>query len=120
MNFLMMQGRIGRAQFLSANLLPFILWILALLAALTPLKHVLGRALAAPGMVTVLFGLILFLFLFWVFIASQICRLHDIGQTGLWVLLNMIPGVNLLMFLFLLFSKGEDSANRFGMPPLMS
>lgn len=115
-----MQGRMGRAHFVLANALPLAFLIAAIIAGFTPFAPVIAHSLEQPHPVTVILGLTLGAFLLWVLMASEICRLHDIGQTGLWVVLNLIPGAALLIFLFLMFSKGEDGANRFGAPPLMS
>ena len=45
-------------------------------------------------------------------------RLHDLGKSGWWQLLSLIPFVNLAFALYLLFFKGEEGENRFGPDPL--
>ena len=45
-------------------------------------------------------------------------RLHDLGKSGWWQLLSLIPIVNLAFALYLLFFKGEEGDNRFGPDPL--
>lgn len=46
----------------------------------------------------------------------QIRRLHDIDLKGWWLLLMLIPLVNLALGLFLLFAPGSPNDNRFGVP----
>jgi uncharacterized membrane protein YhaH (DUF805 family) len=41
-------------------------------------------------------------------------RLHDIGRNGWYALLIFVPIVNLLLFLYLLFKKGNPEINKYG------
>lgn len=45
-------------------------------------------------------------------------RLHDLDRSGWWYLLCLIPLVNIIMAIYLLFFKGSEGANRFGNNPL--
>jgi uncharacterized membrane protein YhaH (DUF805 family) len=44
-------------------------------------------------------------------------RLHDTGRSGWFLLLGLIPLVNLYL-LYLLASRGEEGPNAYGLPPL--
>lgn len=44
-------------------------------------------------------------------------RLHDIGRSGKWWFVNIIPFFGSLYFLYLTCKKGESEENRFGPPP---
>ena len=46
----------------------------------------------------------------------SIRRFHDIDASGWWSLTLIVPLVNLITFLVLLFKRGDESANRFGPP----
>ena len=46
-------------------------------------------------------------------------RLHDSNTSGWWILVALIPFVNLIL-IYWLIKKGESSENRFGMPPIGS
>src|SRR5690606_37567027 len=48
-----------------------------------------------------------------VFIAR---RLHDLNRSGGWMLLMLIPGINLLFLFYLLLVPGTRGPNRFGTP----
>lgn len=49
--------------------------------------------------------------------ALKIRRLHDLDLNGLWLLLLIIPWLNLFFFLGLWFVKGSEGDNRFGAAP---
>ena len=44
-------------------------------------------------------------------------RLHDLDQSGIWVLLLVVPLVNLGLLIYLLFFRGTDGANQYGAVP---
>lgn len=44
-------------------------------------------------------------------------RWHDIGRTGKWVFLNLIPGVGSLVTMCFLLGNGDDGSNQYGRNP---
>jgi len=103
-----LRGRIGRVRYLAYNVLPGLLCMVAAAAAL------LGMYVFFP--VTVV-GCIVSLgaFAFTFVIAGR--RLHDLGHAR-WPLIGLlIPGVGLLLFLWLACAPGQPGANRFGPAP---
>ena len=46
-------------------------------------------------------------------------RCHDLNMSGKWVLLSVVPIVNLLFGIYLLFAKGNYGFNQYGPDPLM-
>lgn len=117
MDFLLMRGRINRIRFLVVSLLPVALvFTLCAVAVASTALHVRAGILS-PGLLDIAVLSLAGLFLSWVMLAACVTRLHDMGQTGLWVLIAFIPGVALLLWLFLLFAAGEPDLNRFGSPP---
>lgn len=44
-------------------------------------------------------------------------RWHDLGRTGLWVLLNLVPGIGTLVSLFFFLGRGDRGTNRYGRDP---
>lgn len=44
-------------------------------------------------------------------------RLHDIGRSGWWQLINFVPFIGGLVLIVLWALKGHADANRFGAPP---
>ncbi len=45
-------------------------------------------------------------------------RLHDIGRSGWWQLIALIPLLGVLILLYWVVKPGEDGDNRFGANPL--
>ena len=50
-------------------------------------------------------------------IAVSVRRMHDIGRTGWWVLLHLIPVIGLLVMLYFYVQRSEAGANDYGPPP---
>lgn len=44
-------------------------------------------------------------------------RFHDIGRSGWWVLLLLVPVVQLAVYIYLLIRKGTEGDNRYGAVP---
>lgn len=51
-------------------------------------------------------------------IAVGVRRLHDLGKSGWWYLLVLLPLIGSLVLLFWFVQKGQDSTNDFGANPL--
>lgn len=45
-------------------------------------------------------------------------RLHDIGRSGWWLLLGLIPVIGFLVLIYWYIQPGDPAANEFGPPPL--
>ncbi|MGY3925716.1 DUF805 domain-containing protein [Aeromonas simiae] len=63
------------------------------------LSHLYSLAVLVPGL------------------AVAVRRLHDTNRSGWWLLINLIPLVGVLAFLYFMVSEGERGANRFGEDP---
>lgn len=50
-------------------------------------------------------------------VAVTIRRLHDIGRTGWWVLIQLIPLIGSIVLIVFGCTKSEESANQWGVPP---
>jgi uncharacterized membrane protein YhaH (DUF805 family) len=44
-------------------------------------------------------------------------RLHDVGRTGWWLLIGMVPCLGFLVLLVFWCTQGERGTNRYGEPP---
>lgn len=44
-------------------------------------------------------------------------RLHDVGKSGWWWLINLVPLVGTLYFLYLMLSAGQVGPNQYGEDP---
>jgi uncharacterized membrane protein YhaH (DUF805 family) len=44
-------------------------------------------------------------------------RLHDIGRSGWWLLISLVPIVGVIVLIWWYIQPGEPGTNRFGPPP---
>lgn len=54
------------------------------------------------------------------FLALAVRRLHDVGRSGAWILINLIPVVGPVLMLIWLLTDSEPGANRWGNSPKYS
>lgn len=109
-------GRFGRLSYLGWNMLMTfsLLIIIGMIAAFSPGLLMDSSALAGSSMVAAVligFAYLVMLYLSFVF---TIRRLHDRNHTGWLSLLILIPLVNLIFILYLIFAKGDDRPNQYG------
>jgi uncharacterized membrane protein YhaH (DUF805 family) len=110
------KGRIGRMRYLAYSIgLNFLL-----MAAMIPL----GGATAAMGgeaemsMIGILVIGIFYIATFVISIMFAKRRLNDLNRSGWWFLLFLIPLVNLVLAIYILFFPGTDDDNNFGPAPV--
>ncbi len=65
----------------------------------SPLNSITNLALLLPGL------------------AVSVRRLHDVGRSGWWVLLALVPLIGWIVLVIWAATKGDAAANRFGPPP---
>lgn len=98
-------GRFSRIQFI-------IWWIISFILLFA------GSLLLENGDLTLIIcGIIIFLTGSIVGIIATIKRFHDLDLAGWFILLNLIPFVSFVMFIFLVLAPGTDGTNRFGNKP---
>ena len=49
---------------------------------------------------------------------NHVKRLHDLGHSGWWVLLFIVPLINILLLLYLFFFRGQMGGNQYGPDPI--
>ena len=103
-NVLLFSGRINRLRFLIVVLACFFYMPLVGGAGLAQGSYNLAVIITLP--------------MFYLFLANGIQRIHDLGYTGWFVLLYLIPYVNLIVIMVLLCLKGNSGANEYGPDPL--
>ncbi|MCH2190301.1 MAG: DUF805 domain-containing protein [Gammaproteobacteria bacterium] len=98
-------GRIGRLRYLAYSLLSMVI-----------LMGLMGIAslFADSGLILITVPYIVFL-VFTLVLGKR--RLNDMDYSGWFILLNLIPLVNILVALWLVFGKGTSGSNRFGSAP---
>lgn len=90
------------------------LWWFALFNLLV--QAVLGVMDAALG--AELFNSIYSLVVLLPSLAVSARRLHDIGRSGWWLLLGLIPVIGMLVLIYWFIQPGEPAANEHGPPPV--
>lgn len=103
-------GRARRAEYWQ-----FFVAIILILVALSVLDGLIGTFSidAGVGLLSGLFGVAIIL----PSLALYVRRLHDVGWSGWWVLLFLVPFVSTVMFFVLGFKDSEVGDNRFGPSP---
>lgn len=50
-------------------------------------------------------------------IYAAVLRFHDLGYSGWWILLSLVPFASIIIGIMLLFSPGQKTANKYGAVP---
>lgn len=95
-------GRIGRGEFLLGIVTTAILLSLGLYIARST-ENIVKLVFIVP---------VIFLVTFQYSLLAR--RLHDLGKSGWWSLVNLIPVINIAFLAYLVFAKGENGKNRYG------
>jgi Predicted membrane protein len=103
-------GRIKRLDFLIGWLMVCSFWLIIFYA----LSSVIGVLGINNAWVNIIFVYILdaICLLFMLSLGSR--RFHDLGATGWLSLLLILPGINFIAFIFLLFKRGNKEINKYG------
>lgn len=110
------EGRIGRLRYIVYSfVVQMIVIVLAGIAAALLIPAMGGRD-AAPGVIWPLMVLI-YVPIFAALLVMARRRLHDLNLSGWMVLLMLVPLVNAILGLVLMFWPGTRGGNRFGPPP---
>lgn len=110
-------GRLGRLRYFGYSMAAtFLMYLVLGVAAVIAVGAAGGNPESAGAIVGGLYVLALIAgIVIAVFLGVQ--RLHDMGYSGwLWLLL-LVPIVNILMSLFMLFAPGSEADNQYGLPP---
>jgi len=75
-----------------------------------------GRRVGGIGLLIVTIPLIVFNV--WVGVAVAVKRAHDLGHSGWWLLLFIVPFYNIWMAIVMAFFRGTSGANNFGADPI--
>jgi uncharacterized membrane protein YhaH (DUF805 family) len=104
-------GRIGRLRYLAYG---FVLWLVVAVASAV-LGVVLGLLGWESGLTAAPAVAVVLVFLSLVILTIQRC--HDVNWTGWLALLLLLPLVNVVFGLLMVFVPGSRGENRFGAPP---
>lgn len=118
------RGRIGRLRYLAYTIvMSLILYglvsVVGGVAGLTFLALGLAESRASENFWWTVLVVLMIAFAIvgvYVTLAPIIRRLHDMNRTGWWSLLGLVPYVNGIFVLFLIFVPGTDGVNDYGVP----
>ena len=105
------KGRVRRKEYWMFTLFQFIFAITAII-----LDSILGLSFAPQitnGSIYLLFGLITFL----PSLSITVRRLHDVGKSGWWYLIPLIPLIGSIWLLVLLCKDSQEGENNWGENP---
>ncbi|WP_419875402.1 DUF805 domain-containing protein [Candidatus Pristimantibacillus sp. PTI5] len=103
-NYVGFTGRARRMEYWN-----FILFNIIISIALAIVETLVGLT----GVLTGLYSLAMLL----PSLAVGVRRLHDIGKSGLWLLIGFIPLVGAIVLLVFAFMEGEEGNNQYGPNP---
>jgi uncharacterized membrane protein YhaH (DUF805 family) len=114
------KGRIGRLRYMAYGIGSYLI----LMVVFMPLMGgtmLMGGAMAVPGeagmsMIVMLAMGIVYIGILLLSVAFAKRRLNDLNRSGWWILIFLVPLVNLLMTIYVLLFPGSKEANDFGPP----
>lgn len=111
-----MRQRIGRIRYLAYNSLSYIAFFapIVLLGLIT--EGLGGNAEVLAASMTILFIILYIAFVIVGFVIAR-RRLHDLDHTGWMGLLFLVPIINLIFGLYLVFAPGNKHTNQYGARP---
>ncbi len=115
------KGRIGRLRYMAYGMGTYLV-ILAVMMPLMGGTMLLGGSMELAGEGGMSIAMIIGLAVFYIAIivlsvAFGKRRLNDLNRGGWWLLIFIVPLINLLMTVYILFFPGSTEANNYGPPP---
>lgn len=114
--FFSLSGRIGRLRYLGYCFGVAVIGYIGIAVSVFLMMMVLGED--AGIVMAIIVGSVVYIGILVLTIGYMVRRLHDLDHSGWFSLLILVPFVNLLLALYLLFAPGKSGANRFGPPPV--
>jgi uncharacterized membrane protein YhaH (DUF805 family) len=101
-------GRLGRMRMVAYIFMPTFLTLPLAFASLMLASDLPALGFGAYAIVILAHTIFTF--------SVYVRRLHDLDQSGLLTLLMLVPLVNILLGIYLLFFRGTEGSNRYGAP----
>ena len=118
-NYVNFSGRARRKEFWM-----FQLFLIIITTICIGLDNILGTVVAMDagpfGLIFLPFGWLFFLCSIFHFLPSLslvVRRLHDVGKSGSWYLIGLIPIIGGVFLIVLLCSEGDKNENKWGLNP---
>lgn len=104
--YLFLEGRINRKVFWLNYVIPVIV--------ISIILGIIDAIVGTLGLLSTIFSIVII----WPSIAVGVKRCHDRGRTGWFLLIGLVPLLNIWLFVELYFLKGTTGSNRYGEDPL--
>ncbi len=112
------KGRIGRLRYLAYSMIyNFLVMFLIGIVSSVMMPMLSNGNTGESGVVILLIIGMVYLPVILVFFIAARRRLHDLDHTGWFSLLMIVPVINMMFGLYLLFASGSPQANQYGPPP---
>ena len=118
-NYVNFSGRARRKEFWM-----FHLFLIIIITICIGLDNILGTVVAMDagpfGLIVLPFGWLFFLcgiFHFLPSLSLVVRRLHDVGKSGSWCLIGLIPIIGNVFLIVFLCSEGDKNENKWGLNP---
>ena len=108
-------GRIGRLRYMAYGIGSYLLLMLIMIPVIGTSAFLGGEA-GVSGVGAILVG-VLSIAMLVAGVAFAKRRLNDLNRSGWWMLLSIVPFVNLLFTIYVIFFPGTESDNDFGAVP---
>lgn len=108
-------GRIGRLRYMAYGIGSYLL-LMMIMIPVVGTSAFMGGEPAVSGVGAIAVGVI-FLAMLVAGVAFAKRRLNDLNRSGWWLLLSVVPFVNLLFTIYVIFFPGNDGDNDFGAAP---
>ena len=114
--FLTTEGRLNRLKYFKYLLISIIGFLVVDIALQMPVAIITGDS--EGTLITIVNGVAQFAW-FMIYLCLVIRRLHDLNRRDLFAFLVLVPLVNLIFEIYLLFFKGTNGFNQYGPDPLL-
>jgi uncharacterized membrane protein YhaH (DUF805 family) len=107
------KGRMNRKNYIILSFLPILIILISAIPIMIKIFS-MGNEVYDIGdtiFIPTYFGLLLSI---WISLAINVKRLHDVNMSGFFVILNFIPYINILLWIFLMIIKGSNGENKYG------
>lgn len=108
-------GRIGRMRYLSYNMGANLIMMAVMVPMLGGIGMMAGDPSMGAGVGIAYVAINIVALVFAVMWGKR--RLNDLNRSGWWILLLIVPLVNLALIIYMLFFRGAEGANNFGPAP---
>lgn len=111
-------GRIGRLRYMAYNFILTVLVYIAVIPILLLIGFLGGFSEDGNSFILILAMIVFFPILCYAAFVPAIRRLNDLNRSGWLCLLMMVPYLNILFGLYLMFAPGDEGYNDYGAPAM--